>query len=79
MDVDLEKGENLMLRRVLVKEPIKEEHKQRRVLFRTTCKIMDKVCKVIIEYGSIDNDMSEEAMQKLGLTKIPHVYSNRVN
>lgn len=43
MDLDIEKGENLMLRRVLVKELVKEEPKQRRELFRTTCKILDKV------------------------------------
>ena len=52
MDLDLEKGKNLMLKRVLVKELVKEEHKQRMTLFRTTCKIMNKVCKLIIDSGS---------------------------
>ena len=40
MDLDIEKGENLMLRRVLVKELVKEEPKKRRVLFITTYKIL---------------------------------------
>ena len=74
----MEKGENLMLRRVLVKELVKEEHKKRRELFITTCKILGKVCKVIIDSGSTDNVMSEEAVQKLGLKKIPHVCPYRV-
>ena len=55
-----------------MKEPVKEEH-NKRSLFRTICKILGKVCKVIIELGSTDNVMSEEALKKLGLTKIPHV------
>ena len=61
-----------MLRRVLVKELVKEEAKQRRELFKTTCKILGKVCKVIIDSGSTYN-VSEEALQKLGLTKVPRV------
>ena len=61
MDLDLEKGESLMLRRVLVKDPIKEEPTQI-TSFRTTCKILNKVCKVIIDLGSIDNVMSKEAV-----------------
>ena len=55
MDLDVEKGESLMLRRVLVKEPIKDDPKQRRALFRTTCRILGKVCKVIIDSRSTDN------------------------
>ena len=43
VDLDVEKGENLMLRRVLVKDPVKEEPKQWRALFRTTSKILGKV------------------------------------
>lgn len=42
-DLDIEKGENLMLRRALVKELVKEEPKQRRALFKSTCKIIGKV------------------------------------
>ena len=73
VDLELEKGENLMLRRVLVKELVKEEAKQRRELFRTMCKILGKVCKVIIDSGSIDNVISKEANKNLGLKKF-HMY-----
>ena len=74
----MEKGENLMLRRVLVKEPFKYEPKQRRTLFRTNCKILGEVCKVIVDLESTDNVLSKEVVQKLGLTKIPHVYPYKV-
>ena len=73
VDLELEKGKRLMLRRVFIKEPIKEEAKQRTKLFKSTCKIFGKVCKVIIDSASINNVISEEAVQKLNLTKIPHV------
>ena len=44
--------ENLMIRRILIKEPIKEEPSQRRSLFRVKCKMMGKVGKVIIDSSS---------------------------
>ena len=78
VNLDSEKGENLMFRRVLIKEPSKEEPKQRRALFRIKCKILGKVCKVIVDSGSTDNIISEEAVQKLKLTKIPHDHPYRV-
>lgn len=78
VDLELEKGKNLMLRRVLVKEPVKEEAKKRRALFKTTCKILGKVCKVIIDSGSTNNVILEEVVQKLELIKIPHVCPYRV-
>ena len=73
MDLKLEKGESLISKRALVKELVKEEAKQRRAFLRTTCKILRKMCKVIINSGSTSNVISKEALQKLGLTKIPHV------
>ena len=36
--LNLEEGENLMMRRTLIKEPVKEEPSQRRSLFRIKCK-----------------------------------------
>ena len=66
----MEKGEHLMLRRALVKELVKDEPKQRRELFRTTCKLLGKVCKVIIDLGSTDHVFSEKEIQNFGLTKI---------
>lgn len=72
IQLDLESGENLMIKRILIREPAKEEPKQRRSLFKVRCKIMGKVCKVIIDSGSIDNIISEEAITKLKIPKIPH-------
>ena len=65
VDLELENGENLMLRRVLLKEQLKEGAKRWRSLFKTTCKVLGNVCKVIIDSGSTDNVISEEAVQKL--------------
>ena len=40
--------------------------------------ILNKIYKVIIESRSSNNFLSEEAIQKLRLTKIPHVCPYRV-
>ena len=71
-------GENLMMRRTLIKEPVKEEPSQRRSLFRIKCKIMGKVCRVIIDSGSTDNIVSEEAVSKLKLKRISHTNPYKV-
>ena len=49
VDLDVQKDENLMLRRVLVIDLVKDDPKKRRALFRKTYKILGKVCKVIID------------------------------
>ena len=54
-----------MFRRVILKEPSKEEPKQRRALIRDKCKMKGKVCKVILDLGSTNNVISKEATQKL--------------
>jgi hypothetical protein len=64
VNLDLEKGGNLMFRRVLLKEPSMEEAKKRRELFRVKCKILGKVCKVIADSGSTDNIISKEVVKK---------------
>lgn len=73
-----EDGETLMMRRVLIKEPIKEEPTQRRSLFKIKCKIMGKVCKVVIDFGSTNNIILEEAVGKIKLERIPHTHPYRV-
>ena len=78
MSLDLEKGENLMLMRILNKEPTKDKHKKRKAIFRIKCKILCKVWRVIIDLGSTDNVILEEVVQKLTLTKIPHVFPYKV-
>jgi hypothetical protein len=40
---------------------------QRTRLFRTACKTKDRVCKVIVDSGSMDNLVSTEMVEKLEL------------
>ena len=61
-----------MIKRILTKELAKGEPKKRRALFKVRCKIMGKVCKVIIDSGSTDNIILEESIAKLKIPKIPH-------
>ncbi|GLJ27820.1 hypothetical protein SUGI_0545990 [Cryptomeria japonica] len=67
-----------MMRRVLIKEPVKEEPSQRRSLFRIKCKIMGKVCRVVVDSGSTDIIVSEESVSKLNLQRILHSDPYRV-
>ena len=54
-----EGGQNLMMRKVLLKpEKEIEGSAQRMRLFRTACKTKDNVCKMIIDSGSTDNLVS---------------------
>jgi hypothetical protein len=48
-------------------EPKIENPVQRNSLSRTTCKTKDKICKVIINSGSIDNLVSTKMVDKLEL------------
>lgn len=66
-------GESLLLKRVFLKvEKETGELAQRKSLFRTTCKCKGKCCKVIIDSGSINNLVSTEMVDKLGLVKVVH-------
>ena len=58
-----------MIKRILIKEPVKGDPKERRSLFRVRCKIMVKVCKVNIDLGSNDNIISKEVIAKLKIPK----------
>lgn len=78
VNLDPESGDNLMIQRVLIREPVKEEPKHRRSLFRIKCKILGKICKVIIDSGSSDHIISEEAVSKLGLSSMPHSHPYKV-
>jgi len=59
-EVEVEIGENLMLNRTLVtgdkETPMTDWI--RNSVFRMQCKCKDKVCKVIVDGGSIDNLLS---------------------
>jgi hypothetical protein len=52
---------------------------QRNSLFRTSCKTKDRVCKVIVENGSIDNLVSTEIVEKMELETIEHPSPYRVS
>lgn len=67
-----------MFNRVLIRQLVKNEPKHRRALFRVRCKILGKVFKVIVDSGSADNIISEEATKKLKLTRIPHTNPYKV-
>jgi hypothetical protein len=57
---DAEGRRSLMMQKVLL-TPEKEVENlvQRNSLFQTTCKTKDRVCKVIVDSGSIDNLVSK--------------------
>ena len=58
--------------RVLIKQPTPNEPRHRRALFKIKCKILGKVCKVVVDSGSIDTIILEDAMANLKLKKNPH-------
>ena len=41
-------------------------------IFQSTCTILEKVCRFVIDAGSCDNIISEEAVKKLGLKTEKH-------
>jgi hypothetical protein len=62
-----------MLRKVLLKLEVEVERPvQRNNLLRTTCKTKERVCKVIINSGSIDNLVSTYMVEKLELETTAH-------
>lgn len=65
-------GLNLVLRRNCLLPKASQESWFRSNLFRSTCTINGRVCKLIIDFGSCTNVMSHDAAQKLGLTVTPH-------
>ena len=73
------KGESLMIRRTLLKELVKLDTTQRRALFQVQCKVKGKLCRVVIDSGSIDNIISLEAANKLKLERLPHSCPYKVN
>jgi hypothetical protein len=70
-------GPSLMVRRIcLTPRKTEGDDEQRHNLFHSTCTIGGKVCKLIIDGGSCENMVVEEAIQKLALdTETPHTIS----
>jgi hypothetical protein len=68
-----------MMRKVLLMlEKEAENPAQRNRLFQTTCKTKDRVCKVIVDSGRIDNLISIEMVEKKELETIEHPSPYRV-
>eukprot|EP00253_Pinus_taeda_P028498 PITA_28498 len=69
----LEKGESLVVNKVLLKLA-KEivEPSQRKTLFMTMCKVQGKCCQMIIDSGSTNNLVSTEVVEKLKLKTMKH-------
>jgi hypothetical protein len=62
-----------MMQKILLKpEEEVENLVHRNSLFRTSCKTKDRVCKVIMDSGSIDNLVSTKMVEKLDLETIAH-------
>jgi hypothetical protein len=77
---DVEGGRSLMMRKVLLTpEKEVESSVQRTRLFRTACKIKDRVCKVIVDSGIMDNLISIEMVEKLELETTDHPSPYRVS
>jgi hypothetical protein len=68
-----------MMRKVLLTpEKEVESSVQRTILLRTAFKTKDRVCKVIVESGSIDNCVSTKMVEKLELEMTDHPSPYRV-
>jgi hypothetical protein len=66
-------GPSLMVRRIcLTPRKMEGDDEQRHNLFHSTCTIGGKVCKLIIDGGSCENVVEEEAVQKLALDTEKH-------
>ncbi|XP_057842117.2 uncharacterized protein LOC131051562 [Cryptomeria japonica] len=70
-DLDLE-GVCLMTKRMFLKTPAPREPPQRKTLFRTKCKSHSKVFRLVVDFGSTENLVSKEMVDKLKFVKLPH-------
>ena len=74
---DEKEGVVLVMKKTLLM-PRKEDDDEwlRGNIFYSTCSILDKVCKLVINGGSCENIVSQEAVDKLGLKteEHPHPY-----
>ena len=68
-----------MMQRTMLKVIAIEKPPQRKSLFRIYCKVNNKVCRVIVDFGSSDNVASREMVDKLKLVTNPHPYPYKVS
>lgn len=69
-DYSGEKGATLNMKRTLIQTPILVEPPQRKTLFKTNYKIHGNICKVVIDFGSTENPISKEIVDKLNIDRI---------
>jgi hypothetical protein len=69
----------MMRKFLLMPKKEAENPAQRNSLFRTACKTKDRVCKVIVDNGSIEDLVSTEMVEKLELETIVHPSPYRVS
>ncbi|GJR75260.1 putative reverse transcriptase domain-containing protein [Tanacetum coccineum] len=60
-------GVNLMVRYSCLTPKVAGDDWFKHIIFQSTCTILGKVCTFVVDSGSCDNLISEEAVQKLGL------------
>jgi hypothetical protein len=68
---DVEGARSLLMRKFLLMPEKEAENPAQRIrLFWTVCKTKDKVCKFIMDSGSIDNIVSLEMVEKMEMETI---------
>ncbi|KAI9161337.1 hypothetical protein LWI28_016487 [Acer negundo] len=70
--VDGDTGTMLMVRRTCLAPRTGEGEWLRNNIFQSTCTILGKVCRFVIDGGSCENIVSVEAVRKLGVTTEKH-------
>ena len=65
--------------RTLIEIPQHKEPPKRKNIFKTTCKSQGKICKVIVDLVSTKNIVSLEMVEKLKLSRLPHVNPYKVS
>ena len=78
IDGDCGETLSLMVRKLLYNRTMKEEHPQRRSVFRTRGTINGKVCNIIIDGGSSENMVAASVVKKLGLKTQRHLRPYKV-
>jgi hypothetical protein len=69
----------MMRKSLLTPEKEVESLSQRNRIFQTACKTKDRVCKVIMDSGSMDNLISTEMVEKMKLETVDHPSPYRVS
>ncbi|KAF7835137.1 hypothetical protein G2W53_009996 [Senna tora] len=71
--VVIREGESLVVRRDLICQTEKHVlNEQRENIFRTRCRVKNKVCRLIIDGGSVTNVASTTMVEKLNLPTVRH-------